>query len=270
MGLGAEVLPAAAPAPGMTPQNDLHAKWMTYLTAPQTRAAMMQFGVGMLQSRTGGQSLAGQVGQSIGEAGQAAGRVQASQLEIGKQSRLEARDQARLENEKAQVGVAQEGNVIAAKRAETDASQAATAAQTAKDQLALDKEKLELSKFQAKSLDLYYKSLANAASVKAAPVGYKEALDALKESSLLADDPMMAFMGGLPALNQQFGIAAPGSTASPAAPAAPAPASTPTPGAAVPPPDAVNLLRQDPSPANKQYFDQVFGPGAADRAIAGQ
>jgi hypothetical protein len=42
----------------------------------------------------------------------------------------------------------------------------------------------------------------------------------------------------------------------------------PTPKTVTPPPAAVNLLKRDPSDANKQYFDQTFGSGAAAKALA--
>jgi len=52
------------------------------------------------------------------------------------------------------------------------------------------------------------------------------------------------------------------SSTAPAAPAAP------TSKIMTPPPAAVNLLKRDPSDANKQYFDQTFGSGAAAKALA--
>ena len=48
------------------------------------------------------------------------------------------------------------------------------------------------------------------------------------------------------------------------APTAPA---TPTSKTVTPPQAAVNLLKRDPSDANKQYFDQTFGSGAAARIL---
>lgn len=267
--MGASVQPpAAAAAPGMTPQNDLHAKWMAHLTDPQVRAALMQFGVGMLQPRNNGQTFAGQVGQSIAEGGQAAARVQTTQLEIGKQARQEARDQARLENERAGVKLEGERNKIAATQAETQAGSLAETIRSNKAGEAQAVEDNKIKAFQAKSLDLYYKSLAGAASTKAAPAGYKEALDALKEASLLQDDPMAYFMTKLPEVNAQFSGGAAAAPAPAAAGAAPAVPVAPGAGAtAAPPADAVNLLRQDPSASNRQYFDQIFGPGAAARAL---
>lgn len=41
-------------------------------------------------------------------------------------------------------------------------------------------------------------------------------------------------------------------------------------GAAQPPPQAVQMLQQDPSPQTKAQFDEVFGPGAADRVLGGR
>jgi len=48
-----------------------------------------------------------------------------------------------------------------------------------------------------------------------------------------------------------------GKAAGAAAPAAPA----------GPPPEAIQMLRQDASPTRRQQFDSVFGPGAADRVL---
>jgi hypothetical protein len=53
------------------------------------------------------------------------------------------------------------------------------------------------------------------------------------------------------------GVGAPGSTA-PAAPAA-APVAVP--------PQAIDILKKNPSPQNIQYFDQTFGQGAAARVL---
>ena len=53
--------------------------------------------------------------------------------------------------------------------------------------------------------------------------------------------------------------------AAPVAPAAPAASASKT---VTPPSAAVNLLKRDPSDANKQYFDQTFGSGAAAKALA--
>ena len=49
--------------------------------------------------------------------------------------------------------------------------------------------------------------------------------------------------------------------------AAPAGAAQPAPMTGAPPPDAVNILRQNPTPEIMLQFDQVFGEGAAQRAL---
>lgn len=38
---------------------------------------------------------------------------------------------------------------------------------------------------------------------------------------------------------------------------------------AAPAPEAVDMLRQNDTPQNRKYFDDVFGPGAAERALGG-
>jgi hypothetical protein len=271
MALGPEVIPPSAPTPGSTPQNDLHAKWMSYLTAPATRAAFAQFGVAMLQPRTQGQTFMGQVGQAFGEAGQAAGRVQQTQLDIGKQARQEARDQARLDLDKQGLGLEQDRNKIAAQNAATQAKSVdAQIAQNA-DSAALEREKLEIDKFKAKSLDLYYRGLLKSTSIKTAPVGYKEALDALKESSLLQDDPMAYFLDGMAKVNQQFGLGA-APAAGGGGGGAPAPAPTPSPQVDTSkiPAEPIQILKASPTPENKAFFDQTFGPGTADSILGAQ
>ena len=53
-----------------------------------------------------------------------------------------------------------------------------------------------------------------------------------------------------------------------AAPAAPATAGTrPTSATPVPNAGAIAALKKDPTPQQKKFFDEVFGPGAADRAL---
>jgi hypothetical protein len=42
---------------------------------------------------------------------------------------------------------------------------------------------------------------------------------------------------------------------------------TSAPARAAPPPQAIEMLRGDPSPAKRQQFDEVFGPGAAASAL---
>jgi hypothetical protein len=63
-----------------------------------------------------------------------------------------------------------------------------------------------------------------------------------------------------------------GAPAVPTAPPAAAGAPTATPTAArptpAPAPAAVNMLRSNPSAERKRQFDEIYGPGAADRALA--
>jgi hypothetical protein len=77
-------------------------------------------------------------------------------------------------------------------------------------------------------------------------------------------DPAVAQM----AVRTLFANASQGAAPAPG-PAQAAPAAPP---AAGPPPDpeAVNILRQNPSPQMREYFDEIFGPGAADRALGAQ
>ena len=56
------------------------------------------------------------------------------------------------------------------------------------------------------------------------------------------------------------GVGAPGSTA-------PAPTAAPTSAPVAVPPQAIDILKKNPSPQNIQYFDQTFGQGAAARVL---
>jgi hypothetical protein len=68
----------------------------------------------------------------------------------------------------------------------------------------------------------------------------------------------------------QQGAAAPQAGAAPQAAAAPAQpqAAQPAPSKSAVSPDAIKVLRSNPTPERRKMFDEVFGPGAAARALA--
>lgn len=79
---GAGGVPSAgAPAADRTSSSAVRS-WSDFLGDPKTRAALLQFGVQMLQPVGPGQSLMGAVGEAVGAGGAAADRYQASQNEL--------------------------------------------------------------------------------------------------------------------------------------------------------------------------------------------
>ena len=81
--------PGDVPPTGGTPQpqqstsNDFTGAWRSWMGDPQNRASLMQFGISMLQPVGVGQSQLGHFGQAVGQAGEAATRVQ--QQDMAKQ-----------------------------------------------------------------------------------------------------------------------------------------------------------------------------------------
>ena len=90
----------------------LHSKWMDYLTRPETMAALMQFGVSVLQPVNFGQSQAGNIGLAIADAGQAAGRVTAAKTAEEDRQQKIAQQAAENKQKERQIAVQEEGNVI--------------------------------------------------------------------------------------------------------------------------------------------------------------
>jgi hypothetical protein len=66
--------------PQQSQGSDVAGAWRDWLTNPENRASLMQFGVSMLQPVGVGQSQAGHFGQALGQAGEAATRVRAEDL----------------------------------------------------------------------------------------------------------------------------------------------------------------------------------------------
>lgn len=68
--------PAQIPEePAQSQVNDVAGAWRAWLTNPENRASMMQFGINMLQPIGVGQSQAGHFGSALGAAGEASDRV---------------------------------------------------------------------------------------------------------------------------------------------------------------------------------------------------
>ncbi len=92
-----EPQPAQPPADPQA-QQDIAGRWRGFLSDPAARTALIQFGIGMMQPIQPGQTAIGQVGQSLGGAGEAVGRVA--------EQDLAQREQTSKENYRTQTGEA--------------------------------------------------------------------------------------------------------------------------------------------------------------------
>lgn len=236
---------------------------MAHLTSPATRAALIQFGIGMMQPRHGGQTLVGQVGTSIGDAGNAAARVSEFQ-------RLTTRDANTQANAAAELGQGQQRIGLEGERVGLEKEAGGRAAKMQSDALVQQEKEnvfkereLDIKAESTKALEGYYGALGAAAANKPAklPPGYKDEIDMAKKASMLDDDPMASFMLKKVEIDKKYGM---GGQAAPAqSPAAAAPGAA----AAAPPQEAVDMLKAAPSPQNKEFFDQTFGAGAAAKVL---
>src|SRR3954467_9476029 len=73
--------------------------WNAWTSKPENNAALLQFGISMLQPRAPGQSGIGSIANAIGDAGGAAGRVQETQRAEDLQEANIADKEAQRENQ---------------------------------------------------------------------------------------------------------------------------------------------------------------------------
>ena len=218
--------PQAQAAPGQDPGfAQRYDSWMAHLKAPETRAALLQAGIAMLQPRAPGQTFMGHVGQAIGEGGQAAARVSETQRLTRKDAREQARldQQTNMQNEN--LALSKEELAIAKRTADrADATAAGAAAQQVKDNEFKEKE-LALKTASQKALEGYYSAMAGraASSKDSLPAGYQEALDVAKTEAGLADDPLTAFFAAKAAIDARFGLTTGGGGGSAATASGPVP-----------------------------------------------
>lgn len=136
------------PPSQQAPQSDLASQWRGWISQPANRAALIQFGISLMQPIGLGQSAMGHVGQALGQAGEAQGRVAATELA--------GREQVRKEEETASRGDLREARAdAAAARANTAGTRAA--AQT--ERLQSTQERMRLSAL-IKAQALYQKEVA--------------------------------------------------------------------------------------------------------------
>lgn len=85
------------PAPGDTQSTDnsksgVRAAWDAWTSKPENNAALLQFGISMLQPRPTNQTTIGQLGTSIGDAAEASSRnIAAQQAELDREAQREER-----------------------------------------------------------------------------------------------------------------------------------------------------------------------------------
>lgn len=84
--------PAQAAPPPQPDVNGLAKRWNDWISTPQNRAALIQFGVALSQPIAAGQNWGGQVGAALGSAGEASDRVTAQQM---KEQELESKQELR-------------------------------------------------------------------------------------------------------------------------------------------------------------------------------
>lgn len=102
-------------APGDTTSQDaskpgFQSAWNKWTSRPENNAALLQFGISMLQPRAPGQSVIGAAANSIGNAGEAVGRVNAQTRADEAQASTEEDKAAQRENQKT---VAESGRITA-------------------------------------------------------------------------------------------------------------------------------------------------------------
>lgn len=138
VGLGALMQPGAVQQgpPPQTPQElqQRTAEWEGFLGNPSVSAALMQFGMNMLQPRQYNQSVLGQVGQAAGAAGEAVARVADRRLAHDQLLNREKREDRRA--------------AVDERRAAVDERRAATDEQRAQDDKQYRKEMLELQRME--------------------------------------------------------------------------------------------------------------------------
>ena len=106
------------PNPSGEDKKRLTSEWETFLSSPETQAALLQFAVSVAQPRGPGQSLLGQITGAVGAGGAAAGRVTEA-TRTAEQQRLE-NERKRRELDIQQGGVDVRGRAVDVQRESLD------------------------------------------------------------------------------------------------------------------------------------------------------
>lgn len=231
--------PEVIPNPSPEQQSDIAGQWKNWMANEGNRAALMQFGIAMMQPVGLGQSPAGHVGQAIGSVGELGTRREEAER---KERELSSKEE--LRSAQAQV-------------AEARAGAAGVGAGRAADRLAFQRERLAsdeahrltgrqlqaLTSYQALVRRLEQDNLVAPPNERKRIPTQEEYLQGAGLGHLAPTTATSVGGGG------GVGGTAPPNTGR-------------TPGAR-----AVEALRAQDTPQRRQEFDAFYGPGAAARVL---
>jgi hypothetical protein len=201
--LASQMNPPPGPQQGPPPStpeefHSLHSGWMDYLSHPATQAALLQFAASVVQPVDRGQSVIGNIGLAVGDAAQAAGRVQAGQAAAEQQAFANTQEERRTANQEAQT--AEE-----AKRTKLEGQRIANEAAQQDRTYSLDLQRLGIEKSRADAYSHYIANLGGA-STKKIP-GYDIAIKTAIQGLDPEDPDFETKLGQLvTGVNQAFGV----------------------------------------------------------------
>ena len=89
--------PVPSPTQALAPEQEgIKSQWLEFFERPETKAALLQFGINVLQPTTPGQSELGHISSAFGGGLEAAGRVQATEREAAKLAEEQAVDREKI------------------------------------------------------------------------------------------------------------------------------------------------------------------------------
>lgn len=288
-GIGDQTQPVTGAAPGVPPTDpnahaDLTGRWLQYLKSPALGAGLFQFGASMLSQIGNTAPIGARIGTSLSDAGRAAGNTAKFAIDQGNTERQLGQGDTRINQE--QQRIQQEGvnakntNAYQTRSLDlTEAGQKQNASQALAELGMRSKELASSDTFKKMQLEIEQQQANTSASMVQTPRD-RAMLSLITQAAKLdpaLDDPQAFIENGMAAIDKIFPLApsqAPGGVSpAPAANAAPgaAPVTPPVAGATinppVPPTAAIGMLKQNPTPQAKTQFDEIFGAGAADRAL---
>lgn len=164
--------PESASPTGGVAQKSLLEKWGDWIDQPSNRAALMQFGIAMLQPVKGGEGgLLGHAANSLGEAGEAAGRVQ-------EQARRETETESKADLREAAARTAEERARYAG---ENNALRASALGQG----LDIKRGQLENAQLRTQLNDQNRRTMADIAMTRA----YQQYVQEAEKNNLVAETP---------------------------------------------------------------------------------
>lgn len=303
-GLGGVIQPQTGATqqglPPTTPQahQELSSRWMQFFTNPAIQAGLAQFGASMLANVGSNRPFAARAGLATSDALRTVGGAAKFQADQQSEVARQAAEQERLRQGREGLGLERSGQAQRGQIAEREAGfrekdLGARTADNAAERALKEKELLSNDAYRKMMLGLQKEQLQSSILGLQTPRG--RGLLALQKNILdsMAMDPDFdvekAVTNGMAVLDQMFGpdtTPAPGTGAAGAPPAgigaapgasgAAAPGG-PTPDAplegAIPFAEAAAILKATPPEdlqMAKQYFDQVYGAGQADKVLGGK